>query len=134
MTTIKTLADTGKDMNSKYKETSEAGPRPEPRPVLETSSAGSRMRTSASSRRSWGRSSWRARAGAAYGQFPCNRDDPIPDTPKQSLTAIERNFAVVPTADPLTMFPQIREQLKDPPAFLRDLRLASTSDLITGTN
>ena len=27
---------------------------------------------------------------------------------------------MVPTADPLTMFPQIREQLKDTPAFLRD--------------
>ena len=58
-------------------------------------------------------------SGAAYGQMP-NRDDPVPATPRQSLTAIERSFAVVPTADPLTMFPQIREQLKDTPAFFRD--------------
>jgi hypothetical protein len=56
---------------------------------------------------------------AAHGQS-ANRDDPVPETPKQSLTAIERNFAVIPTAEPLTLFPQIREQLKDAPAFLRD--------------
>ena len=49
-----------------------------------------------------------------------NRDDPVPATPFQSLTAIERGFAVMPTAEPLTLFPQIREQLKDTPAFLRD--------------
>src|ERR1700756_2420329 len=56
---------------------------------------------------------------AAYGQS-ANRNDPVPETPFQSLTAIERGFAVVPTAEPLTLFPQIREQLKDAPAFLRD--------------
>ena len=33
-TTIKTLADTGKDMNTKYKETSEAGTRRQPRALL----------------------------------------------------------------------------------------------------
>ena len=33
-TTIKTLADTGKDMNAKYKETSEAGLAAEPGPLL----------------------------------------------------------------------------------------------------
>ena len=49
-----------------------------------------------------------------------NRNDPVPATPFQSLTAIERGFAVIPTAEPLTLFPQIREQLKDAPAFLRD--------------
>jgi hypothetical protein len=49
-----------------------------------------------------------------------NRNDPVPARPDQSLTAIERGFAVVPTAEPLTLFPQIREQLKDTPAFLRD--------------
>ncbi|HLG49918.1 MAG TPA: OprD family outer membrane porin [Reyranella sp.] len=49
-----------------------------------------------------------------------NRNDPVPATPFQSLTAIERGFAVLPTAEPLTLFPQIREQLKDTPAFLRD--------------
>ena len=36
----------------------------------------------------------------------------MPATPRQSLTAIERGFAVVPTAEPLMLFPQIREQLK----------------------
>src|SRR6185312_5126724 len=49
-----------------------------------------------------------------------NRNDPVPATPFQSLTAIERGVAVIPTAEPLTLFPQIREQLKDAPAFLRD--------------
>src|SRR5436190_3373761 len=49
-----------------------------------------------------------------------NRNDPVPSRPDQSLTAIERGFAVIPTAEPLTLFPQIREQLKDAPAFLRD--------------
>jgi hypothetical protein len=55
----------------------------------------------------------------AYAQN-ANRNDPVPATPFQSLTAIERGFAVVPTAEPLTLFPQIREQLKDAPPFLRD--------------
>src|SRR5262245_42618753 len=58
-------------------------------------------------------------AMAAHGQS-ANRNDPVPTTPRESLTAIERGFAVIPTADPLTLFPQIREQLKDTPAFLRD--------------
>jgi len=49
-----------------------------------------------------------------------NRNDPVPETPRQNLVAIERSFAVIPTAEPLTLFPQIREQLKDAPAFLRD--------------
>jgi hypothetical protein len=49
-----------------------------------------------------------------------NRDDPVPTTPRRNLTAIERGFAVIPTAEPLSLFPQIREQLKDTPAFLRD--------------
>jgi len=49
-----------------------------------------------------------------------NRDDPVPSRPDQSLTAIERGFAVIPTAEPLTLFPQIREQLKDAPDFLRN--------------
>src|SRR6188472_4176591 len=49
-----------------------------------------------------------------------NRNDPVPARPDQSLTASERSFAVVPTAEPLMLFPQIREQLKDAPSFLRD--------------
>ena len=44
----------------------------------------------------------------------------MPATPRQSLTAIERGFAVLPSAEPMMLFPQIREQLKDAPAFLRD--------------
>jgi hypothetical protein len=58
-------------------------------------------------------------ATAAHGQN-ANRNDPVPETPRQSLTAIERGFAVIPTAEPLTLFPQIREALRDTPAFLRD--------------
>jgi outer membrane porin, OprD family len=60
---------------------------------------------------------------SAYGQS-ANRNDPVPETPQQNLTAIERDFAVVPTAEPLTMFPQLREQLQDTPAFLRDSKAA----------
>jgi hypothetical protein len=55
----------------------------------------------------------------ALGQN-ANRNDPVPATPFQSLVAIERGFAGVPTAEPLMLFPQMREQLKDTPAFLRD--------------
>jgi hypothetical protein len=58
--------------------------------------------------------------GAEVHAQNANRNDPVPATPFQSLTAIERGFAVVPTAEPLTLFPQIREQLKDAPDFLRD--------------
>jgi outer membrane porin, OprD family len=52
------------------------------------------------------------------------QEQPIPLNLKQSLTAIERSFAVVPEPAPLTMFPQMREQLKDAPAFLRDSKAA----------
>ncbi|MBS0525860.1 MAG: OprD family outer membrane porin [Proteobacteria bacterium] len=48
------------------------------------------------------------------------QEDPIPDSTRQSLVAIEKTFASIPTAEPLMLFPQIREQLKDAPAFLRD--------------
>ena len=47
------------------------------------------------------------------------QEDPIPATPKQDLTAIQRTFAP-PTPPPLTVFPELREQWKDTPAFLRD--------------
>ena len=50
--------------------------------------------------------------------------DPVPEKPYQNLTAIERSFAVIPTAEPLMLFPQIREGLKDTPAFLRDSKAA----------
>ncbi len=58
-------------------------------------------------------------SSAAYAQSP-NRNDSVPARPDQTLTAIERSFAVLPTAEPLTMFPQIREALRDTPAFFRD--------------
>ena len=51
-----------------------------------------------------------------------NRNDPVPETPFQNLTAIERSFASIQVAEPLMLFPQIREGLKDTPAFLRDSR------------
>jgi hypothetical protein len=53
-------------------------------------------------------------------------EDPIPETPRQSLTAIEKSFAAIPTAEPLAVFPQIRQRLVDTPDFLRDSRPAST--------
>lgn len=44
---------------------------------------------------------------------------PIPSSPKNDLTAMQRAFT--PPAPPaLTLFPQIRDQLQDTPAFLRD--------------
>lgn len=46
---------------------------------------------------------------------------PIPASPSDSLTAIQRSFAL-PVPPPLTLFPQMREQLKDAPAVLRDAR------------
>lgn len=52
------------------------------------------------------------------------QEDPIPETPHQSLLAIEKAFAAVPKAEPTMLFPQIREQLKDAPPFLRDAKAA----------
>ena len=43
----------------------------------------------------------------------------VPETIYQSLTAIQRSFSL-PSKPPLTLFPKMREQLKDTPAFLRD--------------
>ncbi len=48
------------------------------------------------------------------------QEDPIPDSTGHSLVAIEKTFAVIPTAEPMMLFPQMREQLKDAPPFLRD--------------
>ena len=59
-----------------------------------------------------------AAAGSASAQYP-NEDLPIPDTPRKDLTAIQRTFAP-PAPPPLTVFPELREQWKDTPAFLRD--------------
>lgn len=58
--------------------------------------------------------SWQAGAQSA------KQEDPIPANPGQSLTAIEKSFATLPSAEPLMLFPQMREQLQDTPAFLRD--------------
>jgi hypothetical protein len=59
-----------------------------------------------------------AAAGDAVAQS-AKQEDPIPATPRQDLTAIQRTFAP-PTPPPLTVFPALREQWKDTPAFLRD--------------
>lgn len=52
------------------------------------------------------------------------QEDPIPDSAKQSLTAIENTFVVTKTPAPLTMFPQMREEMKDTLPFLRDSKAA----------
>lgn len=64
-----------------------------------------------------------AAAGAAHAQS-AKDEDPIPETPAQSLTAIERTFSTLPVPDTLTLFPRIREHLKDTPTFLRDSKAA----------
>lgn len=48
------------------------------------------------------------------------QEDPIPETLKQSLTAIENSFVITKAPPPLTMFPQMREEMKDTLPFLRD--------------
>ena len=48
------------------------------------------------------------------------QEDPIPDSAAKSLVAIEKTFVTIPTAEPMMLFPQMREQLKDAPPFLRD--------------
>ncbi len=57
-------------------------------------------------------------APGAFAQNP-NEGLPIPATPEQNLTAIDRLFRP-PPPPPLTMFPQMRDQMKDAPAFIRD--------------
>lgn len=52
------------------------------------------------------------------------QEEPIPETPAKSLTAIERTFTTLPVPETLTLFPQIREQLKGTSAFLRDSKAA----------
>jgi hypothetical protein len=49
------------------------------------------------------------------------QDIPIPSTAKQDLTAIELLFSP-PTPPPSTLFPELRDKLKDAPAFLRDAK------------
>ena len=62
-------------------------------------------------------------AGGAMAQS-VKQEDPIPESLQKSLTAIENTFALPKPAAPLTAFPQIREELKDAPAFLRDSNAA----------
>jgi hypothetical protein len=57
-------------------------------------------------------------AGTAYAQNSRN-ELPIPETPAQDLTAIQRAFTP-PTPPRLTLFAETREKLKDLPPFLRD--------------
>jgi hypothetical protein len=47
------------------------------------------------------------------------QEDPIPDSPRDDFTAIDSLFRP-PPPPPLTLFPQMREQMKDAPAFVRD--------------
>ena len=60
-------------------------------------------------------------SSAAHAQSP-NDNLPIPATPQESLTAIERSFKLT-EAPSLTLFPEMRDQLADTPAFLRDSRV-----------
>ena len=41
------------------------------------------------------------------------QEDPIPESAKQSLIAIENTFTVTKTPPELTLFPQMREQMKE---------------------
>src|SRR5215468_12152609 len=59
-------------------------------------------------------------AMAVGAQAQNSRDElPIPASPKGDLTAIQRTFKP-PPPPPLTLFPKVRDQLRDLPAFLRD--------------
>ena len=67
----------------------------------------------------------------ANAQSP-NDGLPIPATTKDSLTAIQRTFEL-PAPPPLALFPQMREQMKDTPAFLRDSKVSLTFAATTAT-
>src|SRR5262249_45724283 len=57
---------------------------------------------------------------AVGAQAQNSRDElPIPSSPKADLTAIQRTFKP-PPPPPLTLFPKVRNELQDLPAFLRD--------------
>ncbi len=63
-------------------------------------------------------------AGDAVAQS-VKQEDPIPESMQKSLTAIENSFALLPNRPRRSrLFPQIREELKDAPAFLRDSKAA----------
>ena len=48
-----------------------------------------------------------------------HQEDPIPASPRQDLTPIESLFRPPPPA-PLSLFPQMRNQMQDAPAFIAD--------------
>src|SRR5262249_10602651 len=48
------------------------------------------------------------------------QEDPIPAHPSQAIGAIERSFTTLKTPEPMMLFPQMKEQLQDALAFLRD--------------
>lgn len=50
------------------------------------------------------------------------QEDPIPSHPSQAIGAIERSFVTLKTPEPTMLFPQMKQQLEDTPAFLRDSR------------
>src|SRR4030095_11628742 len=56
-------------------------------------------------------------AGAAAQN--ARQEDPIPANPRQDFTAIDLLFRPPPPPT-LTLFPQMREQMQDAPAFVRD--------------
>lgn len=62
-----------------------------------------------------------ASSSAALAQAS-KQEYPIPTNPSEDLTAIERLFSP-PKPPPLTAFPELREQWKDTPAFLRDSKV-----------
>ena len=55
------------------------------------------------------------------GAQSAKQEDPIPETPRQDLTAIQRTFRPQ-TPPPLTLFPELHRKWEDTPAFLRDSR------------
>src|SRR5262245_56500673 len=61
-------------------------------------------------------------AGATHGQH-ARQEDPIPASPRQDFTAIDSLFRP-PPPPALTLFPEMRDRLKDAPTFVRDSKLS----------
>ncbi len=61
-------------------------------------------------------------ASTGRAQEEIRQEEPTPATVDQSVTVIEKTFTV-PPAPEARLFPQIRDRLKDTPAFLRDARM-----------
>src|SRR5215831_2292944 len=63
-------------------------------------------------------------AMAVGAQAQNSREElPIPSSPEDDLTAIQRTFKP-PPPPPLSLFPKVREQMQELPPFLRDSKLA----------